>query len=375
MTSKDIMSGQSAGHPDAVSGPSVRTAGQRLPGIRYRTKTSQRTVPHTVNGKTRMIEEDYDALVPVPPRDWDHTVTTAVTIAAALLVAVAVVWSIASIGDLLARAVVAPIAYLAASAFALAWVTCMALEWLARYDAARAAGPRTAGNWALAVDMAAVATHGWVKEDLYVGLAAAAVSGVAKAMWTVVMRHQARPLPERTAKWLLHEEAEIAARLALAGQLRTLARAEAQAAVYAPLPAADTRPDTTGADTDTLSGRHVRTVHAAVRAASASMPDAAPEDIVAQLAAAGITTDEDTVRTVLGPDTNSADTTDSRSQPRVRSIAPRGQSVADSVRTALASGITAPDAVLAYVRGLHGQTTSADTVARTRRRVETEMAS
>ncbi|MFD4275069.1 hypothetical protein R2B67_18005 [Streptomyces cyaneofuscatus] len=104
--------------------------------------------------------------------------------------------------NLLAHAVVAPIAYLAAAAFALAWVVCMALEWLARYDPARAAGPRTVGNWDLAVDMAIVAAHGWVEEALYVGLAGAAVSAVGKGMWSTVMRHQARPLPVRTQRWL-----------------------------------------------------------------------------------------------------------------------------------------------------------------------------
>ncbi len=81
---------------------------QLLPGVEYRTETRQRLVPHAVNGKTRLVEEDYEVMVPAPPRDWDQAVTTAVTAVAALLVTVAVVWSVASIGDLLARAVIAP---------------------------------------------------------------------------------------------------------------------------------------------------------------------------------------------------------------------------------------------------------------------------
>jgi hypothetical protein len=105
------------------------------------------------------------------------------------------------------------------------------------------------------------------------------------------------------------------------------------------------------------------------------MPDADAEDIVDQLSAAGIDTDTDTVRDILNPDTDNApDTTDSRSQaPRVRpvrAITPPGQTVADTVRTALASGITDKDAVVSYVRKIHGQDVSADTVARTRRRIE-----
>ncbi|MET8826072.1 hypothetical protein ABZX40_13450 [Streptomyces sp. NPDC004610] len=117
------------------------------------------------------------------------------------------------------------------------------------------------------------------------------------------------------------------------------------------------------------------TVRSAVRAAADTFPDASAEDIVDHLSAAGIDTDTDTVRTVLDEDTdNHPDTKDSRS-PRtpvrpVQPIAPPGQTVADTVRTALASGITDKDAVVSYVRTIHGPSVSADTVARTRRRIE-----
>ncbi|MGA5604021.1 hypothetical protein ACPCUF_23795 [Streptomyces griseoincarnatus] len=130
-------------------------------------------------------------------------------------------------------------------------------------------------------------------------------------------------------------------------------------------PDTDTRPDK----------RRPGTVRSAVRAAADTLPDATPEDIVDHLSAVGIDTDEDTVRTVLDEDTDTRpDTTDSRStRPRVRPvrpIAPPGQTIADTVRTALASGITDTDAVLFYVRKVHGTGVSADTVARTRRRIE-----
>ncbi|MGW1295137.1 protein transporter Sec31 [Streptomyces sp. NPDC002533] len=326
---------------------------QLLPGVRYRTETRQRLVPHTVDGKTRLVEEDYDVVVPVPPRDWDQAVTTAVTAAAALLVTVAVVWSVASIGDLLARAVVAPIAYLAACAFALAWVTCMALEWLARYDAARAAGPRKAGTWALAVDMAVVATHGYVEEALYVGLAGAAVSAVAKKMWSTVMRHQSRPLPDRTARWLQDEAAEIAARLALGAQKRHLARIEGQAAVYAPTaPAA--LPQDTGQDT---AGQLSPTVLSAVRAVLATLPGVSHDDVLAHLDQLGLDYDEEAVRAVL-------DTEDSRSGPGPTPIAPPGQTVTDSVRTALSSGLRDKDTVVSYVHKIHGTGVPRATVVR-----------
>lgn len=335
---------------------------QQLPGVRYRTETLQRHVPHTVNGKTKLVEEDYEVSVPVPPRDWDQVVTTAVTIAAAALITVAVLWSVASIGDLLARAVFTPIAYLAAGAFALAWVTCMALEWLARYDADRAAGPRSAGNWALALDMAIVATHGYVEEALYVGLAGAAVSAIAKTMWTVVMRHQSRPLPDRTKKWLIQEEAEISARLALAAQTRNLARIESQAAVYAPLPAPVATQQDTGRDTP---GQLSPTARSAVRAILTTVPGLSHDDVLDHLDTLGVDYDPDAVLAVLDSEDNAQDKRDSRSEHPLPSIAPPGQSVADSVRTALSSGVRDKDKVVSYVHKLHGKSVPRATIVRT----------
>lgn len=125
-----------------------------------------------------------------------------------------------------------------------------------------------------------------------------------------------------------------------------------------------TTPDTTSRP----DKRGVPTVLAAVHAAADTLPDATPADIADSLSAAGIETDEDTVRRILR---GRPDTTDSTSDaPRVRPIAPLGQTIADSIRTALASGTTAAPAVLSYVRSVHGSHVSADTVARTRRRIE-----
>lgn len=335
---------------------------QLLPGVRYRPETRQRLVPHTVNGKTKMVEEDYTAMVPVPPRDWDQVVTTAVTLAAAVLVSIAVVWSVGSIGDLLTRAVYAPIAYLAAGAFVVAWVTCMALEWLARYDPARAAGPRTAGTVFLVLDMAAVATHGWVEAAVYVGLAGAAVSAIAKKMWTVVMRHQSRPLPARTQQWLLQEEAEIAARLALGARTRALARIEGQAAVYAPLPAPAAAEQDTALDTP---GQLSPTVRSAVRAIRSTVPDLSHDDVLDHLDTLGLDYDPDTVLAALGHEDNGQDTQDSRSEGTLPSIAPPGQTVTDSIRTALSSGVRDKDKVVSYVHKIHGTGVPRSTIVRT----------
>ncbi|MEI5100323.1 DUF2637 domain-containing protein [Streptomyces sp. PmtG] len=132
-----------------------------------------------------------------------------------------------------------------------------------------------------------------------------------------------------------------------------------------PAPDTDTRPDK----------RTPGTVRSAVRAAADTFPDASDEDIVEHLASAGINTDTDTVRTLRDTDTEDRpDTKGSRSVPgrprTVRPLAPAGQKVADTIRTALASGITDRAAVLSYVREIHGPDVSADTVRRTRARVE-----
>ncbi|MFD9047659.1 DUF2637 domain-containing protein [Streptomyces zaomyceticus] len=127
-------------------------------------------------------------------------------------------------------------------------------------------------------------------------------------------------------------------------------------------------------DTDTAPDRRTdTTVRAAVRAAVHTLPDADAEDIVDHLSAVGIDTDTDTVRDILDEDTDTSDTKDSRSTPRhvrpVRPLAPAGQSIADTIRTAVASGITDKDKVVSYVRKIHGQDTERATVTRTLARV------
>lgn len=123
-------------------------------------------------------------------------------------------------------------------------------------------------------------------------------------------------------------------------------------------------------DTDSAPDRRTdTTVRSAVRAAAHTLPDADADDIVAHLSAVGIDTDKDTVQDIL----DGTDTKDSRSTPRhvrpVRPIAPPGQSIADTVRTAVASGITDKTAVVSYVRKIHGQDTDRDTITRTLSRV------
>ncbi|MFJ5815019.1 hypothetical protein ACIQGT_14125 [Streptomyces sp. NPDC093108] len=348
-----------SGHPDSSSEQ------RRIPGVTYRTEYRTRHVPHTINGVTKLLKQEYTVEVPVPPRDWDQTIINGVTTVAMAFTLVSVTWSAVSGGNLLARTASEYIAYPSAVAADLLWLCCQALEWVNRYDPERAWLPRRIGYGALVLAMAVITVHGALLDELAAGLAGATVTLAAKGLWVVVLRHHARPLPELTRLWLRENESEATARLALAGQLRALARVEAEAALFAP-PQPQTIEARPTADVDEMSGLDVRTVQSAVRAAATAMPDATLDSIIVQLAAAGIVADEDTVRTILDTGT---DTQDSSSQPPVQPIAPPSHSISESVRTALAAGITDPDKVLSYTRRLHGQQVREDTVARIIRRI------
>ncbi|MER8158142.1 protein transporter Sec31 [Streptomyces sp. NPDC094472] len=320
--------------------------------MKTRTETRYRQVPHTVNGDTRMVDEEYTVDIPVPPRDWDHTVLTGVQAGAAAFVAASVAWTTANVGDLLAQTVAAGVAYPVAVGYDAPWVGCMALEWLARYDADRARAPRIAGHVALGIAMAAVIVHGFVTGAEAAGIVGAVISALAKGFWTLVMRHTARPLDSRTQQWLLQRRGEVGARLALSGELRQLARVEAQ---HAAMLASSGQPDPDSPDKDqdedpgqqeSLSGP----ARKMILARAASLPGATDEAIVEHLAKHGITVTPDAVRTVL----------DSRSDDTVRPLRP---TITDTVKKAVRDGLDR-DETLAAVRAAHGQKVTRDTVVR-----------
>ena len=271
-----------------------------------KTQPTTQYVPHTVDGKTRMVPVTVDT--PAPPRDWDHLILNGVTGIAAIVLTASVVWSTASIGDLLARAVVEPAAYGAAIVFDLAWIACMAVEWLARYDEDRAALPRKAGNLALVVAMLAIGAHGKIAGYWEIGIVGALVSGLAKGLWTVVIRHQTPPLDQRTRAWIQGELADAGASLALIPVRRQLQRAQAQ--VDAERTALTTGPDRGSADPD--------------------RPDESADD----------------------PDAD------------VLAIRPGVVTTKDAVRIAWDSGIRDDDAAVRYVAKVTGKAPSPDTVAR-----------
>ncbi|MFM9620826.1 protein transporter Sec31 [Streptomyces turgidiscabies] len=193
-------------------------------------KRRTRLVPHVINGKAHQVKERYDVEVPVPPKDWDSIVLNAVMAATCLVVVGAVAWSTVSIGDLLSQAAPTWVSYLVAGVFDLAWITCMATEWLSRYDTNKAKLPKVAGWFALAVSMGAIFTHGNLAGSFWVGVFGAVVSALAKGMWLVVMRHTAKDLDGKARQWVEAETAEVNAQLAMAAVTRQLNRTRARAA-------------------------------------------------------------------------------------------------------------------------------------------------
>jgi hypothetical protein len=277
-----------------------------------KTRTVQRTrlVPHTVDGETELVLDRYDVEVPLPPRDWDQTVRTAVTAGAAILVTACVIWSTASIGDLLARVTVTAAAYGAAAVFDLTWIICMGVEWLFRYDPDRARLPRIAGHFALGIAMLAVGAHGYLAGVWAIGAVGAAVSGLAKGAWTVVMRVHARPLDSRTQQWVAKRRAMLDGQLAMIPIRREHQRGQ-----------------------NILDAER----HALTAESGSGNPEADPEV----------------------PEERPADP-----DPKVSEIHPGAPTTRDAVRTAWDSGIQDPDAVLRYVRTATGKDVPQDTVTR-----------
>ncbi|MEU0761607.1 protein transporter Sec31 [Streptomyces microflavus] len=277
---------------------------------RTRTVERSRLVPHTIDGTTHLVLDRYKEDVPLPPRDWDRIVLTGVTAAAAVIGVASILWSTASIGSLLDLVVpLTAAAYAAALVFDLVWLSCMALEWLARYDQERAALPRRAGYVALGIAMGAVGAHGWISGDAAIGFIAAAVSGLAKILWTVVLRHHAKPLNARTQQWVDAERAKAGGRLAMVAVRRELTRAEQ-----------------------------------AVAAERAAISGGSPED---------------------DPESPEDETEDPEGAPMPPPNGP--MTIADAVRMALSCGISDPEKVLRYVRQVADANAKEESVLRTLR--------
>ena len=198
--------------------------------MKHKTETERYSVPFTVDGKTHNITKTREIQVPALPRDRDADVLNVVIVVTCVVVVAAMVWSTVSIGSMLNRFSPAWAAYMIAGVFDLAWIVALATEWLSRYQPDKARRPRRLGWMALAISMAAIFAHGAMGGGWIAGAVGAVVSAVAKAMWMLVMHHQARELTDDHQQWVDAEMSEANALLAVTVARRQVARVRAQAA-------------------------------------------------------------------------------------------------------------------------------------------------
>lgn len=308
-----------------------------------------------------LVPEKYTVEV---PRDWDRALLGAAVTGTGLLLILAVIWSTASIGPLLALGgVAAPIAYGVAGVFDLAWIICMLLEWLARYQPAKAQAPRKAGYAFLVVAMAAIGAHGGLAghwQGLIVGLVGAAVSLVAKSVWSLTIRHAAQELSPVAQQWVARRQSAAGAELAMAAVGRQLARSNAHLIAYRE--AYDTPAPSVPVELDAPADGITATERSAIRAALALTPDIDVLDLVEQLARIGIDTTADTVRTVSGQQSDSQGS----SSGRVLALAPHdpADTITDTVRAVARTLGRDLDAVHAAVCRVHGPSVKRETVRR-----------
>lgn len=222
--------------------------------MKHTTRYETRTVPVERGGKTHMVSKEFAVSVPRPPRDWDAIALRAVSAAAALAVAGAVTWSTVAIGGLLSGMAPEWAAYTVSGVFDLAWIICMTLEWLSRYDRGRAVLPIACGWVALGVSVGLIALHGHMGGSLVLGVCGGAVSVLAKGMWTVVMRHSAVEMDEDSRARLEAERASVNSRLAVTAARRQLTRTESRTAAEA-LALSAGQPDTWTVVPDRTAGQ------------------------------------------------------------------------------------------------------------------------
>ncbi|MCY0932347.1 hypothetical protein OTB20_40615 [Streptomyces sp. H27-H1] len=184
-------------------------------------KTVQAEV--TRDGKTHTYDKPVTSRVPMAPRNWDVVGIRAAASVVLGLTAVAVIWSTVSIGALLEGGV----GYAAAGLFDAAWITCIILEVLARYDRDKRKFARVLGYILVAATMGAIFWHGWVAGSIPLAVVGAAVSAVAKVLWLGVLKFIDRDLGPADAAWLEGENSKAALMLARAQVQRQVARAEA----------------------------------------------------------------------------------------------------------------------------------------------------
>ncbi|MEU0967855.1 hypothetical protein ABZ357_21350 [Streptomyces sp. NPDC005917] len=310
-----------------------------------RIKTVRTTVPTEVtrDGETFTVNKRVDRQV-ISVFDVHRAVRRAVTAATVLVVGIALVWSVTSIGALLGLAAPVWVAYLAAGAFDLSWAVMMAAEWTMQYDD-RAKIPRTAGWIALAVSMTAIATEGRLHAGLWIGIIGALISLLAKGLWTVMMMITARPLSDESYQIVQQKRSRAGEELALTQVDRELIRIRQETAALRESGSLTAVAwDAEGITRKALAETLADAIDEGAESGSGSQR---PDRFAPQADQSGSGSRADPVRSV-DPD-RSAPQAD-RSAPAVEHFVPRSGSIKELVQSVMADGITDPAAVVDEVR-------------------------
>ncbi|MFD3844750.1 hypothetical protein ACFWVB_02520 [Streptomyces microflavus] len=196
----------------------------RIPGVKYRPVKRFREETTEIDGVASTRTVGYDAWEPVPPREWDDLILNGATAVAVGFTAIAVAGGTASIGGLLSPLVPGVVAYGMGSVFAIAWMNCLAFEWMNRTRPSRARPAMVAGWFFLLLSMGAVVAYGHTKDALWAGAFGACVDLIAKGSWWLLLREYAVPLDAGVAHWLQDQEQKLAGRALLGKRMRRLNR-------------------------------------------------------------------------------------------------------------------------------------------------------
>ncbi|MFF2940230.1 hypothetical protein ACFVSQ_10345 [Streptomyces niveus] len=194
----------------------------RIPGVAYKKVTRYWTETTDLDGKTSTREVPYEAWVPKPPRDWDALILRGVTTVAISFTVIAVVATAASVGGLLSKMVPGVVAYGMGAVFTLAWLYCLAIEWLNRISPERAVHAKVGGWIALLISMGAVYAYGHTLGQDYAGAFGACIDLLAKGSWWLLLRQHAVPLSARVAHWVVDQEQKVAGRSLLRSRIARL---------------------------------------------------------------------------------------------------------------------------------------------------------
>lgn len=351
------------------------TAPAENPYLRYRTERREQKVPFSADGvHYEMVDGGQDVRVPVPPRDWDLIVLRLVTGAIYGMLAITLIWSVASIGGLLSGLTWTPLAYGAAVAFDLSWMVCLGLEWLARYDDEKRRRPFWAGNFFLVISFAGVIVHGIKKVDsAWIATLGALICVISKGLWMLLMQHTALPLTSEHRQWMRLRSGRIGARLAMASHTRTMRRMEAQErALVEALGAPGQIPGMQSGQADSPIPTTGQTPAAPVLTSADTRPDTAPalSGTVPPVPAPQAPQPPAVPSTPPQPTQPPANDEQDQEQKQYEVVPIERGNLTAALRKLLAAGITDPTTAHRMVVEAGITDAKADTVSRTMRRLQ-----